>query len=136
LYSLFESSVHAERVGATAQLRQRSSRFCSWQAAVDETATRGVESGGGRLFALHCRVDGAIACQPWTTMRMVEQYDDVTSRQWHMAYGCRCMPRIAAAVALRRRHDADQSQTDNLLTQNSNKKHKKSLIKLPIMVII
>ena len=54
--------------------------------AVDETATRGVESGGGRLFALHCRVDGAIACQPWTTMRMVEQYDDVTSRQWHMAY--------------------------------------------------
>ena len=73
---------------------------------MDETATRGVESGGGRLFALHCRVDGAIACQPWTTMRMVEQYDDVTSRQWHMAYGCRCMPRIAAAVALRRRDDA------------------------------
>jgi hypothetical protein len=42
-------------------------------------------------------------------MRMVEQYDDVTSRQWHMAYGCRCMPRIAAAVALLRRGDEDQS---------------------------
>ena len=50
-------------------------------------------------------------------MRMVEQYDDVTSRQWHMAYGCRCMPRIAAAVALRRRDDADQSGGPKLTTQ-------------------
>jgi hypothetical protein len=54
---LFESSVHAERVGSTAQLRQHSSRFCLWQAVVDETATR-----GALLLELHCRQESDGAC--------------------------------------------------------------------------